>query len=126
MNETIMLDNSCIGLVVHSRKHGTKVIRVSAEDYVKVSPFKWYVADTGTRGKILYANTGAVKDGKKVGYMHRLLTNYPAKGFHVDHDDENGLNNSRPNLNVLTHGENIWKGRNGKRQRYGSEQLTLF
>lgn len=114
MNDVIMLDNGCVGLVVKSRRHGLKVIRVSVEDYDRVKGKRWYVADTGAR--TLYAMTR--KAPGQDSYMHRVLTNSPPKGMHVDHEDENGLNNSRPNLSVITHGENIWRNRNGKRLRY--------
>lgn len=118
MNEILMLDSGDIGLVVQSRVHGTQVIRVSARDYPKISDKTWSVVRTCK--STLYAAINSKSDNGKRSllYMHRVLMDFPAKGLHVDHVNENGLDNSKTNLRILTHGENIWRGRNGKRQRY--------
>lgn len=115
MNNVVMLDKNCVGLVIDSKKHGIRVARISAKDYTKIKHLRWRVCFTGAHGGQLYVLGG---QGKEQVYLHRLIMDFPGKGFHADHINEDGLNNSRTNLQVLTHGENIWKGRDGKNKRY--------
>lgn len=47
-----------------------------------------------------------------IGYMlmHHLVLGYtPQRGYVVDHVNDNGLDNRRANLQILSHGDNIRK-----------------
>ena len=37
--------------------------------------------------------------------MHRIIMN-PSKGYEIDHKDQNGLNNQRQNLRIVTRSQN--------------------
>ncbi len=90
--------------------------RVDAADFEMVARFKWFVCG---RAPHLYASTGDARKGD-AQLMHRLVTSCPA-GFVVDHIDGNGLNNTRGNLRVCTHRQNIaravWRSSQGRRFR---------
>jgi len=101
----------CIWLVLRCKeiKHNCKLKAiklakgkyaiVSAEDYETLNRHKWSV-------KIAGRNSYAVRreNGKSV-YMHNQILSPPA-GFLVDHENRNGLDNSRGNLRLATVSEN--------------------
>jgi len=84
-----------------------KYAMVDADDYGWLSKWKWSL--TARRSGLCYAYR--VVDGHSI-QMHRLITDAPPR-MEVDHIDHDGLNNSRSNLRVCTHQENIWN--NAKR-----------
>ena len=66
-------------------------------DFEAINKMKWYCTNAGY----------AVHDvGSRTILMHRLVLDAP-EGFEVDHIDGNPLNNSRNNLRLATHQENI-------------------
>jgi len=65
---------------------------VSAEDYYKVSKYRWNLSNGHARNQ-------------KIGYIHRLLMDVDSN-LVVDHIDGNGLNNKRDNLRVCNQGDN--------------------
>ena len=75
---------------------------VDAADYYRLAKFQWY-ANGPTKTKF-YAVRKC--DGKNVK-MHRVVMNAPDHLF-VDHIDHNGLNNTRTNLRLCTHAQNIY------------------
>lgn len=76
---------------------GGPLARVDAEDYDKVSRYRWCARHT------LYT-CYAIADGR-TPFMHRLITNAP-KGLVVDHIDRDGMNNTKRNLRICTHAQN--------------------
>jgi hypothetical protein len=77
-----------------------KVAIVDAEDYERLSKYKWHAVNTG--GKF-YAYRCR---NKRSISMHRIIMGEP-KGKVVDHIDGNSLNNRRSNLRICTVAENI-------------------
>jgi len=69
--------------------------RIDIDDWPLVAGIPWAcMADRG----LLYARYAG-------GRMHTILLGTP-KGFHTDHKDGNGLNNSRSNIRVCTVSQN--------------------
>ena len=80
---------------------------VEEEDYPELSRHKWCVNRSPRSDGILYAVRG--NKGKQAA-MHRYIMN-PPDGMIVDHIDHNGLNNTKRNLRVCTHRQNMWNVR---------------
>lgn len=78
-------------------------------DYEYLSQWSWYanVVKPGYVRAIRAEN----KDGKRVSYkMHRVIMNAP-QGMFVDHLDMDPLRNTRDNLRLCTHAENLHNSR---------------
>jgi hypothetical protein len=86
-----------------------KVAWVDDADYAEISRFRWYYLKAG------YAlRNGSIRRGEKRGpvYLHRHIMQ-PAEGMEVDHINGDRLLNTRANLRVVTHGQNMMnKGAN--------------
>ena len=89
--------------------HGLYAI-VDAEDYEKVSRYKW-AALFSQRGDLIYAvrTDDTIENGKRrrrTILMHREIMD-PPEGMVVDHINHFGLNNRRCNLRTCTQAQNI-------------------
>jgi len=87
------------------------VAKVSVEDVHLVDKYKWHAKRY--RNGLVYA---ASRGGSDVIYMHRLLAGIHGapRGFVVDHLNHDGLDNTRNNLKVCSHGENLRNQRQRK------------
>src|SRR5215467_5885190 len=74
------------------------VTHVDDSDYALVAQYTWCALVTG---KTQYAVSG-----EPMIYMHRVIMN-PPDHLLVDHIDDDGLNNRRSNLRIVTHAQNI-------------------
>jgi len=81
---------------------------VDDEDYELVSQYKWYALRSAHTQAVWYAEASYPNSGGKV-LMHRLILK-PGK-LHVDHIDNNGLNNQRSNLRFATTSQNQMNAR---------------
>lgn len=82
-----------------------KVALVDDDDYERLAQFKW---GRHTRG---YAVRKEMRDGKKVAIlMHRVICN-AQPGEIVDHIDGDVSNNSKANLRLCSHSENMYNRR---------------
>jgi hypothetical protein len=106
------LVNFCVKVLLYYRKkrYGRvfRLIRLAKGKYAEVDPadydwlnaFRWQCYENSSK------NCYAVRiEAGKILNMHRLIMNAPA-GFIVDHGDGNGLNNTRSNLQIVTHSQN--------------------
>lgn len=84
------------------------VILVDDADYELVSKYKWTICKN--KSGHMYAQT-TVK-------MHRLIMQ-PDPGLVVDHRDNNGLNNTRDNLEVVSASMNLVRMRKFPRNKTG-------
>lgn len=87
-----------------------KVALVSDEDFERVSKFRWtYHVGSGSGEKAYAVRNPQVKGKRTWIRMHRFILDLPPgsiDGMVVDHIDENGLNNQRENLEIVTPPEN--------------------
>lgn len=81
-----------------------KVALVDLADFLWLCEFKWRAMKVGSK---FYACR--TEKGRTV-LMHRRIMD-PAKGFVVDHKNENGLDNRRINLRVCTQAQNRYNSR---------------
>lgn len=94
---------------------------IDDEDYEAVSQFNWYALVNERYNKV-YAQSHAGpletgKDGRSRRGMitlHRFLMNPPAR-IPVDHEDHDGLNNTRANLRIVTPRQNALNSRKPNR-----------
>ncbi len=79
-----------------------KVAVVDDDDYEKLSGYRWHLQSQG------YAARGVAKpDGHgELVLMHRVITG-AGPGEKVDHRDRDRLNNTRGNLRLATHAQNL-------------------
>jgi hypothetical protein len=77
----------------------SKYAIVSVEDYEILSRYKWGVKITGQNSYAFRMEKG------KAVYMHNQILS-PPFGFVVDHENHNGLDNSRGNLRLATASQN--------------------
>jgi hypothetical protein len=91
---------------------------VDAEDYERVSQFKWCISRVGHQ---LYAYR---KHHGKTLRMHQFIMN-PPKGMVVDHIDGNGLDNRRGNLRICTRAQNAWNQTRRKSPNASSQYVGV-
>lgn len=84
-----------------------KFAKVSEIDFKWASKYKWVLVSGDKSGKLFYARRVVQKDKKRTVYhLHREIVRAKAGEF-VDHIDGDGLNNTRENLRIVTHRENM-------------------
>jgi hypothetical protein len=82
---------------------GQEVI-VDDEDFEWLNQWKWYAQKGGHTWYAVRCDRGG--SALVSVLMHREILKAP-KGFDVDHRDGNGLNNTRSNIRVCTHSQNM-------------------
>lgn len=86
-------------IVIKSKIHGEYTVIVDESDYTFVSKYTWHINKCLNK---MYAST---RINNKIVRLHTLLI---GDGIgHVDHVDGNSLNNTRVNLRMCTHAQNI-------------------
>lgn len=87
---------------------GPILIDKADEDFAR--QFSWYAVPV-TNGRF-YAHARVRKTGKRI-LMHRALMDAP-KGMVVHHRNNNGLDNRRSNLEVMTNRKNVKQAFSGR------------
>lgn len=81
-----------------------KTAFISPDDFERIKHIKWWASKHSRPGCKEKWYVKGWHDGKEV-YLHRFLMGFP-QGMVVDHEDANGLNNTRENLRVVTQAKN--------------------
>jgi hypothetical protein len=112
---------------INSKTYGTKYVLVDDEDYDLVNKYKWNLDKMD--GDKFYAihsvNKGRDETGKfryTSFKIHRLIMNFPKS--HIDHKDNDGLNNQRSNLRLATSQQNSANSTVSKRNKTGFKGVT--
>lgn len=95
-----------------TKKFPNTFAMVDNEDFDRLNAWCWYA---WRNGNTLYAARSM--PNKKHVHMHREIL--PPGGGYVDHIDHNGLNNTRTNLRIATHMQNICNGRKRTNNKSG-------
>ena len=82
-----------------------KVAIVDDEDYKYLNQWKWHTQESRP-GKFYAARNISVNGKKKIELMHRLILKLDTTAIHVDHIDNDGLNNTRKNIRACNNTEN--------------------
>jgi len=87
----------------------THVCYIDTIDYPLVSGYRWFAYEDN---RVFYARASAVSAAghTRTMLMHRLIASVP-KGKVTDHNDDNGLNNCRLNLYIVTTPQNVRRAR---------------
>ena len=85
---------------INSKVYGTMYAKVDIEDYWIVKDYTWSLAK---RNDTFYVATSDYKNNHENLLLHRLLL---PNSKEVDHEDMNGLNNTRKNLRECTKSQN--------------------
>jgi hypothetical protein len=94
---------------------------VDPADAADIFQYSWRVSLV--RGHVYALRTDCRAPGApKTVFMHRQIMDAPPD-LDVDHWDDNGLNNTRDNLRILTTGANIARSRSVRNQ-YGYRGVT--
>ncbi len=85
---------------------------VDDRDYGYLMGWKWQVLE-GRNGRRCAIRSSARKRGRKRRnmYMHRVIMNYSGN-MHIDHVNNNALDNRRSNLRICTPSQNYHNTRN--------------
>lgn len=111
---------------VGKKQYQTEIfVLVSEEDFDSLNKHKWFLMSIyHTDNKIYYARRyeGKTKLGTyKAILMHREILGLNSKDEKGDHIDGNGLNNTRSNLRVSTHAQNM----SNRRSKDNSSSIYL-
>lgn len=88
--------------------------KVDAEDYERLSRYKWRVCRKNGRTTVYAERTIRKRDGRYSRMlMHRQIMGDVGEGKVIDHANGDGLDNRRGNLRAATAAENSWNRRGG-------------
>lgn len=107
-------------IIINSKKYGRHEVLVDDEDFELVSKYRWCLA---VRGKTRYAYCIEKENRSVIIYMHRLILANPAQ--HVDHKDQNGLNNQKSNLRLGSKAQNLMNRGVNKNNKTGFKGVSF-
>lgn len=95
-----------VSIPLHSRKYPGLVALIDEVDVPRVAGYQWFPDRRGQRWYARAYIRGAGRHGvQRHVYLHRLLVD-ASPGTEVDHRDLDGLNCTRGNLRIASHGQN--------------------
>lgn len=99
-----------------------QVALVDEEDWEHVKVYDWYCFRVR---HVWYVATDRIKDGRaKRTYLHQFIMNAPPKS-EVDHINNNGLDNRRQNLRIVSHQQNLANQKLSEANTSGYKGVTL-
>jgi AP2 domain. len=100
------------------------VARIDDQDYALVSRYKWHAVKPNDT---FYAATRITdENGRSIYvYMHRFILGLTHRSEQADHEDGNGLNNTRLNLRPCNNTQNSRNAVRSKRNTSGFKGVTF-
>ena len=84
-----------------------KIAIIDDDDFDLVKRYSWHAHLSPNNKNNYYARTNILIDGKSsTVLMHRLILNITDSKVMIDHEDNDGLNNSKSNLRIATNSQN--------------------
>lgn len=106
-NKYIDIDESTMGIVFTQK--GREITSIfDKEDFHRIRNFKWQLTGLSKRNKTRYVISRPWRSGPSddwVMIFHQLIMSFPVTGV-IDHINQNGLDNRKINLRVVTRFEN--------------------
>ncbi len=91
---------------------------VDDDDYERAIKHRWYLQKSSSTN---YAQSKYKDNGKWISFgLHQLIMNTLGTKHKVDHKDRNGLNNTKDNLRIASHSDNI----KNRRKHRGTSKYT--
>lgn len=113
-------------LKINSKKYGIKKCFIDDEDYDLIKDHTWRV--NYVRGKFYALTTVCRYHQKPITIkMHRLIMGvHGSDKPHIDHKDEDGLNNQKSNLRKATFNQNVHNRGKSKRNTSGYKGVYRY
>jgi len=112
-------------ILINTNRFGVKEVLFDDEDYDLIKDYVWHIQyDKGN----FYARCNVLVNGKKKSpKMHRIIMGVAHKERpHVDHKNENGLDNRRSNLRLATIPQNARNTGANSRNVSGYKGVSLY
>jgi hypothetical protein len=105
-NKILYQDEHVTKFELRSKKYGNKECFIDTKDWKRVERYYWFLYKKSDE-KCFYAIAHIKKNNKwNTLKLHRFILNLKNKK-EIDHKDLNGLNNTKLNLRICTHAENM-------------------
>lgn len=99
-NEVIIHNDYAEIILRNKQQNIVGSAEIDIEDIDKIKDFKWHIKKSRNTNYAVYNNKGHSI------FMHRVILDYQGDAD-VDHRDNNGLNNRKNNLRILSHSLNL-------------------
>lgn len=104
-NTILSIDNGVASILNQTQN---VIFKISVQDLWILDICTWYLSDNYIAG---YYN-------KKYRRLHQVLIGDVPKGFVIDHIDRDTLNNTRENLRIISHRENVLNSNRVSRNKF--------
>lgn len=102
-NQIVLKDDHAV-VVIDSKKHGQRGVKIDREDIEKISKYRWFVNKNSAGNYYALTNVTAEKYRCTSILMHRYIMGFPIEI--IDHANRDSLDNRKVNLRPATRAQN--------------------